>query len=403
MSNTFQLAIHGGRPVRSAPMPARFAVGPAEHAMIEEALNYYKDRGVDFGYQGPFEERYNNLFADFMGGGYADAVATGTIALFVALAALQLPKGSQVLVSPITDPGSISAIIYNGLIPKIVDSKPDSYNIGVKQFVERLTPECSAIMVVHAAGQSTEIDDIVEEAHHRGIKVLEDCSQAHGALYKGQRVGTFGDIAAFSTMYRKASITGACGGVVYTRNEELFHLCLAYADRGKPRWKENFEDRNPTTFLFPALNLHTDELSCAIGIASLKRLPETIQRRLDFVAEVSERVAQQLGVCRPYGYRQGDSPFIYPIIVNADNVSCSIREFAEAVLHEGIPLNSHYMYVVHEWPWVKDYLADNFDCPNAYSIRNCSFNLYLNECYTHKEAVDTADAIKKVADFFTTR
>ncbi len=228
-----------------------------------------------------------------MGGGYADAVATGTAALYVAIAALDLPKGSEVLVSPITDPGTLSAIILSGLKPRLCDSQPDSYNVGLEQVLERVGPNVSAIVVVHAAGQAAEVDKIVPALHARGIKVLEDCSQAHGARILGRPVGTFGDIAAFSTMYRKAHMTGAAGGVVYSRDLELFRLALAHADRGKPRWREDFSDRDPSGYLFPALNFHTDEISCAIGVASLRRLDTTIIRRLSFISDVVAELSRE--------------------------------------------------------------------------------------------------------------
>ncbi len=335
-----------------------------------------------------------------MGGGYADAVATGTASLFVALAALDLPKGSQVLISPITDPGSLSAIIPNGLTPKLCDSKPGSYNIGVEQVVARLTPEVSAICLVHAAGQAAEADKIVEAAHARGVRVLDDPSQAHGAKIMGRPVGTFGDIAAFSTMYRKAHMIGPSGGVVYCRDLDLFRRVLAHADRGKPRWRDDFSDRDPSTYLFPALNHHTDEISCAIGVASLGRLENTITRRLSYVSDVVAGLAESARICRPYPMSPNNSPFFFPIIVDLDRISCSKIEFTEAVLKEGIDLNPHYRFVVDEWPWVQPYLADEFKTDNARNIRDRSFCLYLNENYGEAEANDTVEAILKVERHF---
>jgi perosamine synthetase len=106
----------------------------------------------------------------------------------------------------------MSAIIPNGLKPRLCDSKPDSYNIGAEQVRERMGPNVSAIFLVHAAGQAAEADKIVSLAYARGVRVLDDCSQSHGAKIAGRPVGTFGDIAAFSTMYRKAHMTGPSGG-----------------------------------------------------------------------------------------------------------------------------------------------------------------------------------------------
>jgi perosamine synthetase len=394
------LAILGGEPVRRERMPPRLALGDDELRMIQECVAYYRERQVDPGYQGAFEKLYTDAFVELMGGGYADGVATGTASLYIGLASLDLPKGSEVLVSPITDPGTLSAIILLGLKPRLCDSKPNSYNIGVEQVRERLGPDVSAIIIVHAAGQAAEADKIVREAQARGVKVLEDCSQAHGAKIAGRPVGTFGDIAAFSTMYRKAHMTGASGGIVYSRDLELYRQALAHADRGKPRWREDFSDRDPAGYLFPALNLHTDEISCAIGLASLKRLGNTIMRRLSFVADVVAGLAEQAEVCSPYPHSPTDSPFYYPVVVDIGKISCSKTAFAQAVLKEGIDLNPHYAYVVDEWPWVKSYLADGFRTENARSIRDRSFNLYLNENYGEREAEDTVNAILKVERHF---
>src|ERR1700761_5303194 len=108
---TATLAIHGGEKVRTTPMPPRLALGENERKMVLEVLDYYRERNVDPGYEGHFETMYCRAFADMMGGGYADAVATGTSSLYIAVAALDLPKGSEVLVSSITDPGSLAAIV----------------------------------------------------------------------------------------------------------------------------------------------------------------------------------------------------------------------------------------------------------------------------------------------------
>ena len=330
-----------------------------------------------------------------MGGGHADAVATGTAALFVAIAALSLPKGSEVLVSPITDPGTLSAIVLNGLVPKLMDSMPGKYHVGPEQLASRIGPRVRAAVVVHSVGQAAPIDAIVDVAHNYGIKVVEDCSQAHGATWKGQKVGTFGDIAAFSTMYRKAHMTGASGGVVYACDKDLFHLASAHADRGKPRWRTDFDDRDPSGYLFPALNLHTDEISCAIGIASLARLPESIAARLAFVRGVEEGLVTSR-ICRPYPATNGDSPFIYPVIVDSTQLRVNKTAFASAILAEGIGLSTHYKYLVRDWEWLMPYLADGFDTINARTVRDATFCLYLNEKYEPPESKDVAVALAKV-------
>jgi len=395
-----RLAIDGGSPVRTYPMPVRLAIGKAEQAMITEVLEYYNAKALDPGYQGIFEQRYCDTFCELMGGGYADAVASGTAAIYIALAALNLPKGSEVLVSPITDPGSISPIILNGLVPRLVDSRPGNYNIGVNEVQSRITAKTSCIIVVHSVGQAVEIDDIIELAQAHGIKVLEDCSQSHGAYWNGRRVGTFGDIAAFSTMYRKASITGPMGGVVFTKKDDVFKKAVAHADRGKPRWRKDFDDRNPAQYLFPALNFNLDEISCAIGLASISRLDNSRLRRLEYITQITDLITKHSKACKPYGCSEYDSPFIYPIEVNQDAIRVDKTTFAKALLAEGIDLSPHYHYLATDWPWVQPYLIDDFHTPNARKIRDKTFNLYLNENYGKLEVVDTIGAIIKVENKF---
>ena len=109
-------------------------------------------------------------------------------------------------------------------------------------------------------------------AGEKKIFLLEDCSQAVGAKINGQKTGTFGDISAFSIMYRKNLAANSSGGIVFTKKLKLHHKSLAYGDRGKILWKENLDFRDPKYSLFPALNWNTDEFSCAIGYANLKRL-----------------------------------------------------------------------------------------------------------------------------------
>lgn len=393
-------ALLGGRPVRTTPMPARAALGPDERRMVAEALAYYAEREADPCYQGHFEKMYTEAFAASLGEGFADAVATGTLAIYVALAALEIPAGGEVLVSPITDPGTLSAIVLNRLVPRLIDSAPDSYNVDANSFAARIRPAVKAAVIVHSIGRAAPIDEIAELARANGIKLLEDCSQSHGATWAGRPVGTFGDIAAFSTMYRKAHMTGGCGGMVYSRDESLYRLALAHADRGKPRWTEGFDDRDPASFLFPALNHHTDEISCAIGCASLLRLPETIRRRRTWVANFYAALAQGSRVCAAYPNSEADSPFVVPVIVDPTRIECSVPRFGEAVRAEGIALNPSYKYVSDEWPWLIRHLSDGFRTDNARDIRDRTFLLFINEKYGDRELDDTIAAIAKVERYF---
>jgi dTDP-4-amino-4,6-dideoxygalactose transaminase len=390
------LAIHGGQPVRTKKMPCRQAFGEDEIASLMEAVEYYKSRNQDPPYQGYFEQKFCGEFAEFCGGGYADAVATGTAAVYVALAALEIPKKSEVITSPATDSGPLNSIIFQGFVPVVADSKPNSYNMGVEQFLERVTSNTKAVLAVHLGGEPLEIDQIVSEAHKRGIRVLEDCCQAPGAVWKNERVGTFGDVAAFSTMYRKTLSTGGSGGIVYTKNLETYKRVVGHADRGKPQWEHGFVYKDPTQAIFPALNFNTDEFSCAIGLASLRRLQDTINKRVAFVSRFVDLLKSKSRACTPYSFHTGFSPFFFPVFVDTEKITCSKIDFAKAVAEEGVELNPHYGCVVSAWHWAKPYLSDDFVAANSLWTRDHSFNIHSNERYGDEEAQDIIGAILKV-------
>lgn len=396
------LAIFGGLPVRVAPMPARMAFGLEEMAAVRKVFEHANREMVDFGYQGEFERAYTDAFVRYMGGeGYADGICSGTAALFVALAALQLPAGSHVLVSPVTDPGTLNAIIMNQLVPVLVDAMPGSYNMGPEQIKARLTSQCRAVMLVHCGGKAAPCDEIADLARQHDLALVEDCSQAHGAKWKERTVGTFGDVAVFSTMYSKAHATGGCGGVVYTRDLSLYRFIRAIADRGKPFWEKGYDGRNPHQCLFPALNLNLDEISSAIGLASLSKLNTVIERRIHFLKHLQTALSGRSQTCRALQVTSEDSPFFWPVEVNVDQLNCTKIEFARAVEAEGISLNPHYPLVVSDWPYVQPYLYDTFRCEQAEEYRNRSFNLLFNENFGTEEAEDIVESIVKVEKAYT--
>jgi perosamine synthetase len=383
--------------------PPRSAFNQEDFQSVNEVFRYYNDRGLDPGYQGYFEEQYTKQFVDYMGGkGYADAVCTGTAAVFVALAALRLPAGSHVILSPITDPGTVSAIILNGLIPVLADAKPGSFNIGTEQFESRITSETRAAVIVHTGGQAAPIDGIVAIASSHNIKVVEDCSQAHGARLNGKIVGCFGDIAAFSTMYRKAHATGGCGGVVFTSDRQLYEMVRACADRGKPFFKDGFDEKAPGSFLFPALNLNLDEISCALGSRSLLKLDDTRRRRIAFLKNLDSELRGLEGV-KIVPVSDEDSPFFHPVIIEDQMLGCTAADIGAALQKQGIAVNPHYNYVVAEWPWVLQYLKGEHTCPNAVAFKNSTFNLLFNENYGDKEIEFISTLIRKTSEHYILR
>ncbi len=396
-----KLAIHGGIKTRPTPMPSRMTFDVEELKGIEQLFAEYRKLGRDFGYQDIYEKRFTEAFTKYMGiAGYCDAVCSGSSALFIAVASFQLPKKNEVMVSPFADPSDVNAIILNDLVPILVDSMINSYNSGIDQYMEKITDKTCAAIVIHSYGNPAPIDVISSALKSKGIKILEDGSRAHGASINGCKVGTFGDVSAFSAMYSKTLNMGGSGGIVFTKQEETYRLIRAYADRGKNFWADDYDTRNPANWLFPAHNFNTDEISCAIGIESLKKLDTVRRKRIEFLKTLQHKLSIASETCRIGDFSDNDSPFFQPIFVDRSRINVSKIEFALAVREEGIPLNPHYGYLVSDWLWAKPYFPLGLDCPNANMVRNNSFNLLFNENYGEKEASDIASAIGKVERFF---
>ena len=403
--NRAELAINGGPKVREEPMPYRKLFGENELEIVKRVFQDSWREGVDFGYQGKYEKMYTDEFCNFQGGGFADAVSSGTAAIYLSLKALEangdIRPGSNVIVSPITDPGGVAPVIIAEMNPVIADSRSNSFNIGPDEFEEALTPNTRAAILTHAGGHPIDIKPILEIANSKGIKIIEDCSQAHGALYKGKRVGRFGDIAAFSTMFSKNHATGGCGGLVYTESENYYWLIRSLADRGKPFHSPDFDPKNPSEFLFPALNFNLDELSCAIGLSTLSKLQETIDRRYEIARKIDASLERSSVVfpCQP----QLDckpSLFFHTVEVAVDKLRVSKKEFVEAVAAEGIWINPHYRYVVSEWKWTLRYLQSKRNTPNAIDFRNRTFNILFTEQFTDAEIEDIIKGILKVESHY---
>jgi perosamine synthetase len=391
-----------GQMVRGEPLPYRKLFGESEFMAVKEVFDDCWENEYDFGYQGKFEEAYTSAFCTFQGGGFADAVCSGTAAVYLAVCSLELPKGSEVIISPVTDPGCVSAVILAGMKPIVADSAPNQFNVGPDEFDRAINSKTAAAVLTHTGGVPLEMDRIIEVSQRKNIKMIEDCSQAHGGEYKKKKVGCFGDIAVFSTMFSKTHATGGCGGIIFTKNENLYWRVRAYADRGKSFEQNEFDAKDPSNFLFPTLNFNQNELSCAIGKATLERLPSTIEKRVSIVRMINDELAYSSIVKPIQTVRDARlSPFFHTIVVDLDKISVSKIQFAKAIGAEGIWINPNYNYVVTEWKWFQELNSSNRSkTHNASDFKNSSFNILFNERFEEKDVMDIVKSIKKVESVY---
>ncbi|MDY7010180.1 MAG: DegT/DnrJ/EryC1/StrS family aminotransferase [Planctomycetota bacterium] len=404
-----KLAINGGSAVREKPFPPRRLFGEEEKAAAIEVFDESIAAGEAFGYGGKREQAYEAEFAERLGGGFAKAVNSGTSAILSALASLELEPESEVICPPITDPGGVMPIVMMNCVPVPADTNEFSFNTGPEQVAAAITDRTRAIIVAQIMGEPVDMDPIMEIARRKGLPVIEDAAQAHGATYKGRFVGTCGDIAAFSTMFGKHFASGGQGGIFFTRNEEMFWKARRFMDRGKPFGTDE------STNVRLGLNLNTDELSAAIGRVQLGKMPWIVERRQAVAGAIAEGIeslqAVSLGRIIP------DSKASYwhlRMTVDTDKLTVDKDAFAEALAAEGIPIGVSYRHIPaeHLWfrnrntygsggyPWRTPYEPPNL--PNCEAVTASNFLIHIHENWTDEEIDDTVAGLTKVEKAFLT-
>jgi len=403
------LAIDGGEKTRTTPFPKRSLFGAEEKQAAVALFDQSIESGNAFGYGGPEEQAYEQEFAEYFGGGYADLVNSGTAAIFVALGALELEPAGEVVIPPVTDPGGAMPPALLNLVPVVADAQPGSFNAGPEQIEAVLTPHTRAILIAHIAGEPADMDPIMEIARSRNLPVVEDCAQSHGARYKGRLVGTIGEIGAFSTMSGKHHATGAQGGVVFTVNEDLYWRVKRFSDRGKPF------NTDAGSNVRAGLNLNGNDLAAAIGRVQLRKLSSITRRRQQVAEQIREAIAHLQTVS--LGWQAPDTEPVYwfmRIHVDVPKLTVDKDAFARAVAAEGIPVTPSYRHIPSEalwfrqrkvfgssdYPWgLPAYKGDRnaaFPCPNAVTSVQSHFNLAIHENYGEQEVADIASAFEKV-------
>lgn len=245
---------------------------------------------------------FEQEFAQFTDSRHAVALANGTVALDLALWALGIGPGDEVVVTSRTFLASASCIVNAGAIPVFADVDADSQNITADSIAAVLSPRTRAILCVHLAGWPCDMDPIMALARAHDLYVIEDCAQAHGALYKGRPVGSIGDIGAWSFCQDKIMTTGGEGGMVTTNDEALWKLMWSLKDHGKD-WDAVYNREHPPGFRWLherfGTNWRMTEMQAVIGRIQLQRMPQWQQKRLDYAQRLWQCAARLPGLRVP--------------------------------------------------------------------------------------------------------
>lgn len=271
-------ALNGGEPVRREPFAPWPYYAPDE---IEAVTRVLASGRVNY-WTGQECVRFEEAYAEYTGVRHAIALANGTLALELALYALGIGPGDEVVVPSRTFIASASCVVARGATPMVADIDPLSQNLTVDTIRAVLTPRTRAIVAVHLGGCPCDMDAIMAFAREHGLFVIEDCAQAHGARYRGRPVGSLGDLAAFSFCQDKIISTGGEGGMLLTNNTEWWEKAWAYKDHGKS-YDAVFRREHAPGFRWLhesfGSNWRMTEMQAAIGRLQLGKLEDWMAAR----------------------------------------------------------------------------------------------------------------------------
>jgi perosamine synthetase len=410
------LAVNGGPKAVTDPLEPRRHFGAEEKAAADRVLDAAISAGTAPGYGGPEEDAFCAEFAEMLGGGYADAVNSGTASVFVALRACDIEPFTEIISPPVTDPGGLMPVVMMNCIPVIADSEPGSFNISLESIRERYTSNTSAILAAHIAGEPCDIEGIRKFADEKGIALIEDAAQAHGASVNGRPVGTSGNANGFSLMFGKHICVGGQGGMVYTKSEEIYKKVRQNSDRGKPF------GYNGNGNCIGSLNFNMDELHCAIGRVQIKKIKTIAEKRRCVVSVIRKGISDIPSIYfnqLPQGAMA--SHWFMRMLFRDGYTSCDKFTFCKALAAEGVPVNAYYAATpfTGDWytqrrvfgnsgyPWTapeykgnreKYYTLD--DVPNAAKALNDTIMVYATESWSERNIKQICDAFHKVYEAY---
>lgn len=388
-----KLALHGGRPVRDTPYPPWPVSGPREEELIRKVL--FSDQ---WGGYHPFVGEFEYLFAHLHDASHGIAVANGSVALEVALQAMGVGQGDEVIVPAHSFIATATAVSRVGAKPVFVDIERETFNIDPGAVEAAMSSTAKAVIVVHFGGLLVNMDQIAKTVEKTGLDVIEDAAHAHGAEWMGKRAGGMGSIGTFSFQNSK-SMTAGEGGMLVTSDDELaaemrsLINCGRKPDRG---WFEHFE---------LATNLRLTGLQAAILMAQLERLPEQIrirQHNRSVLQEALTTVGVQLQALHEGATVH--THYILPGWVEQDKLGASRDELVAALNAEGVPIRPFYPHPLYRNPLYQKTPCRRTECPVAEQAVKDSFWLPQRVLMgSEEDTLDIARAIAKVHEAYKPR
>jgi dTDP-4-amino-4,6-dideoxygalactose transaminase len=384
-----KLAILGGEPVRQKP----FAEYPVFDERELSALKEVLESRIWGGYNSKVTE-FERAFADFHQTRFGITAVNGTVTLETALSASGIKAGDEVIVPPISFIATATAVLRVGATPVFADIDEATYNLNPARVSEAITERTRAIIPVHFAGQPADMDGLMGIAERHQLIVIEDCAHAHGATWKGKRIGSFGHFGSFSFQASK-NLTAGEGGFLTTNDEELAEIARSICNQGRRTGGGWYEHVRLGT------NYRITGWQAAILLTQFSRMPEQIERRNENARLLNEQLSGIDLISLPFVDERVTchSYYLYMIRLNLDNFPNVTKDaFVTALTAEGIPCSAGYPRPLYKNQVFNDYKHIRHDCPEAERMCSNSFWLSHEIMLSQPDSLnDVVSAIEKIA------
>ncbi|MCW8802544.1 MAG: DegT/DnrJ/EryC1/StrS family aminotransferase [Candidatus Bathyarchaeota archaeon] len=305
--------------------------------------------------QGQKVKELEEKFAEYIGVEHAVAVSNGTVALDVALKALDIGPGDEVITSAFSFIASGNCILFQNAKPVFADIDPKTFNIDPSDVAEKITSKTKAIIPIHIFGQPAKMDAINEIAEDKGIFVVEDAAQAHGAEYKGQKAGSMGTMGCFSLYATKNMMAGE-GGIITSNNQKL-------AD--KMRLIRSHGEVKKYTHEILGYNYRMTNLNASIGVVQLKKLEKFNEKRIENAKLLSEGIDEITGLTAPYVDSDVKHVFHQYVLRVENEFSMNRDELSSYLPDRGVGVAVHYPIPIYKQPLYQKLGYNNVKCPNT--------------------------------------
>lgn len=374
-----------------------FSTPTLEDAEINEVVDSLRSGWIT---TGPKVKRFEEAFKAYVGVPFAVPLSSATAGLHLTLLALKIQEGDEIITTPMTFVSTLSMIVLCGGKPVLVDIEPGTLNIDSTKIREKITSRTRAIIPVHFAGQSCDMDPIFSLAKEFGLTVIEDAAHAAGTEYKGRRIGSMGSISIFSFHPNKNITTGE-GGMVCTPDENLAEEISLMKFHGLSReaWKRFAASGTPNyDILLPGFKYNMMDIQAAIGIHQLPKLDGFIDHRKE-IAEFYNREfidVPELALPAYAPYKQRHAWHLYTPLIRVEQLTIDRDRFMEELKKLNIGSGLHYK-AIHHHAWYREnmYIADS-ELPNASYASERILSLPLFPKMTLDDARDVVTAVKEV-------